>query len=234
MVRDSFSTNDENRGGQDDPTSGHLPQPCDLKQLGFDSNHERLFMPSSRAFFFPRLLVIGFTTILIGCSSNGKDTPKVEDGLRNAVVEALVDDSSSGEALLKDLVDNTKAECVAANILNVDELRTSLQESFDKGVSGAELLNAIPDAGENPETQRLILNCLSVEDFVSVIASSMSSSDSTMSDEQRSCLIEKLSAIDKDDFVDGFIELQEGKTTGGAASNVAEALTNCLADATDQ
>jgi hypothetical protein len=107
-------------------------------------------------------------------------------------------------------------------------MNTALQAAYDEGAEGEELLAAIDEEETfEQEASLMLLQCLSPAEIVDLLAGEMGA-DGSMTDDQRSCLVDEFEKLDSDQIAEGFLAMAEGTGEGEAAGAITGALVTCM------
>jgi hypothetical protein len=165
-------------------------------------------------------------TCLVLASCGGDDSSSGGDGLSGAVEDALAAEFEQDGAPVS--ITDDVVSCVSGKLLDNSEMNTALQAAYDEGAEGEELLAAIDQEDTfEQEASLMLLQCLSPAEIVDLLAGEMGA-DGSMTDDQRSCLVDEFEKLDSDQIAEGFLAMAEGTGEGEAAGAITGALVACM------
>ena len=147
------------------------------------------------------------------------------DKLKAAVSEAFLE--NAGDEDMPFAVDNEMAGCVADVVLGDATYKDKLQSAFDEGLSGQKLLDSAGDPTSDEEMMAPIFSCFGNEQLVELLSTEAVDA-STVTDEEKQCLVDEFDKMGKDLVVEGFIALSTDNASGEGATKLTAAMISCF------
>lgn len=105
---------------------------------------------------FKFVSIVAVLGICLGCSGNSSNA------LQDAVSDAVYDSTRAQDPPFD--ISRDTAECVAEGVLANNENEKLLQEAFDDGKSGSDLMDVVP--GDETDT---LMNCMTKDEIVTIM-----------------------------------------------------------------
>lgn len=172
---------------------------------------------------FPSRLVPVLFLALAACG--GDSGGESGDKLKAAVAEAFIE--STNEEGTPFAVDDEMAGCVADAVLSDATYKDKLQSALDDGVTGKKLFDAAGDPTSDEELLVPIFSCFSNEQFVELLSIEAVDS-STVTEEEKKCLVGEFDKMGKDLVIEGFIAANNDDSSGEGVTKLTAAMILCF------
>lgn len=147
------------------------------------------------------------------------------DKLKAAVSEAFLE--SAGEEDMPFAVDEEMAGCVADVVLGDATYKGKLQAAVDEGLTGQKLLDSAGDPTSDEAMMAPIFSCFGNEQLVELLSTEAVDA-STVTEEEKQCLVDEFDKMGKDLVVEGFIALSADDASGEGATKLTAAMISCF------
>lgn len=163
--------------------------------------------------------------VLILAACGGDSGGGSADKLKSAVSEAFLENASDEE--MPFAVDNEMAGCVADVVLSDATYKDKLQSALDEGLTGQKLLDSAGDPTSDEEMMAPIFSCFGNEQLVELLSTEAVDA-STVTDEEKQCLVDEFDKMGKKLVVEGFIALSADEASGEGATKLTAAMISCF------
>lgn len=165
------------------------------------------------------VLIVALTAC--GGGSGGGSASKLKDAVSTAFLE------NAGDEDMPFAVDKAMAGCVADVVLGDATYKDKLQSALDEGLTGQKLLDSAGDPTSDEEMMAPIFMCFGNEQLVELLSTEAVDA-STVTDEEKQCLVDEFDKMGKDMVIEGFIALSTDNASGEGATKLTAAMISCF------